>query len=151
MTLGDVIKSYRKAHSMSMADFGKLSGLSKAYVGILEKNVNPTTQRPVVPSIVTIKAVSLAIGMDMDELIAVLDGETTISLDAVDKTDFELMAQEIFDEAQQKYDRVSKELSELAEQMSHLDEKTIDKLLALFKDQVSLHYSLLKMETESID
>ena len=41
MTLGDLIKEYRSDHKLSMDEFAQRSGLSKAYVSILERNVNP--------------------------------------------------------------------------------------------------------------
>ena len=81
MTLGEIIKQFRTKHSISMAEFAKMSNLSKAYVGILEKNVNPSTGRPVVPSIATIKHVSLATGIDFDELVKMIDSDQLVSLD----------------------------------------------------------------------
>lgn len=41
MTLGEVIKKYREDHDLSMADFAELSGMSKAYVSLLEKGTRP--------------------------------------------------------------------------------------------------------------
>ena len=36
MTLGEIIKEYRISHSLSMDGFSKLSGISKAYISLLE-------------------------------------------------------------------------------------------------------------------
>lgn len=80
MILGDLIKQYRRDHSCSMDQFSKLSGLSKAYISILERNVNPVNGKPVIPSLETIKAVSQAIGMDFNDVIAILDGDQPVSL-----------------------------------------------------------------------
>lgn len=63
-TLGDIIKEYRKEHKMSQTQFAKESGVSKAYVTMLEKNVRPDTGKPPVPSLDTI--VRLAKFMDRD-------------------------------------------------------------------------------------
>ena len=41
MTLGDVIKNYRTNYNMSMDMFAKKSGISKAYISLLEKNKHP--------------------------------------------------------------------------------------------------------------
>ena len=41
MTLGDIIKDYRKSHNMSMDLFAEKSGISKAYISLLEKNKHP--------------------------------------------------------------------------------------------------------------
>ena len=56
MTLGEIVKEYRIAHNMSMDVFASRSGLSKGYISMLEKNVNPKNGKPITPSIETIKA-----------------------------------------------------------------------------------------------
>ena len=80
MILGDFIKNYRREHGCSMEQFAKMTGLSKAYISILERNVNPVNGKPVIPSLETIKAVAQAINMDFNEVIAVLDGNQPVSL-----------------------------------------------------------------------
>ena len=81
MTLGDYIKEYRQAHKYSMDDFAKRTGLSKAYVSILERNYNPSTGKAAVPSLETIKRVALATGIGFNELFAMLDGNLEVSLE----------------------------------------------------------------------
>ena len=80
MILGDLIKEYRREHGCSMDQFAKMSGLSKAYISILERNVNPVNNKPVIPSLETIKAVAQAINMDFNDVIAMLDGNQPVSL-----------------------------------------------------------------------
>ena len=80
MILGDLIKKYRKDHHMSMDQFSKKSGISKAYISILERNCNPVNGKPVVPSLETIKAVSSVIGIDFNEVISMLDGNQPVVL-----------------------------------------------------------------------
>ena len=80
MILGDLIKEYRREHGYSMDQFAKMSGLSKAYISILERNVNPVNNKPVIPSLETIQAVAQAINMDFNDVIAVLDGNQPVSL-----------------------------------------------------------------------
>ena len=43
MTLGDIIKSYRSKYGLSMDSFSDKSGISKAYISLLEKNKHPKT------------------------------------------------------------------------------------------------------------
>ena len=45
MTLGNIIKEYRISHEMSMDAFSEKSGISKAYISLLEKNKHPKTDR----------------------------------------------------------------------------------------------------------
>lgn len=85
MILGDLIKNYRREHGFSMEQFAKQSGLSKAYISILERNVNPVNGKPVIPSLETIKAVAQAINMDFNEVIAMLDGNQPVSLKEEDE------------------------------------------------------------------
>jgi transcriptional regulator with XRE-family HTH domain len=73
MILGNLIKEYRKKYNLSMNDMAKKSGLSKAYISILEKNYNPTSKKAPVPSLETIKAVATAIHMDFNDVISMLD------------------------------------------------------------------------------
>lgn len=80
MILGDLIKKYREENGMSMEQFAQRSGLSKAYVSILERNRNPVNGKPVVPSLETIKSVAQAIGKDFNDVIALLDGNQQVQL-----------------------------------------------------------------------
>lgn len=81
MTLGDYILNYRKTHDMSMADFAKLSGISKAYVSILEKNKQPATGKPVEPTVQTIRMVAEATGADFGWLFSQLNQWVNVSDD----------------------------------------------------------------------
>lgn len=80
MTLGDYIKEYRLSHNYSMDEFARRSGLSKAYVSILERNFNPSTKKAAIPSLDTIKRVSIATGTDFNDLLAILDSDQEVSL-----------------------------------------------------------------------
>ena len=64
-----------------MDDFAKRSGMSKAYVSILERNYNPSTGKAAIPSIETIKRVAIATGIGFNELFAMLDEDQQVSLD----------------------------------------------------------------------
>ena len=69
MTLGDIVKNYREANDLSMSDFGKLCDLSRSYISLLEKNINPKTNKAIVPTLETLVKVSKAMRMDLNELI----------------------------------------------------------------------------------
>ena len=80
MTLGDVIKSYRTNHSMSMDEFAKRCGLSKGYISMLEKNRNPKTGKPIIPSILTYQSVAKAMSTSVDILMKTVDKEQLVLL-----------------------------------------------------------------------
>ena len=79
MTLGDVIKEYRTKNNMSMDTFADRSGISKAYISLLEKNKHPKTGKPIAPSINVIKQASSAIGVDFDTLFNMIESDVTIN------------------------------------------------------------------------
>lgn len=80
MTLGDIVKNYRLENNYSMDDFSKISGLSKGYISMLEKNKNPRNGKPISPSLATIKQISIALNIDFDDLIKMIDSEQTVNL-----------------------------------------------------------------------
>lgn len=77
-TLGEIIYNYRAANNLSMEAFSKLSGISKAYISILERNARPGTNKPVAPSIETIKLASDGMNMDFNELFRMLEGNVRL-------------------------------------------------------------------------
>lgn len=80
MTLGEIVKEYRVNHKMSMDDFSKLCGLSKGYISMLEKNINPTTGKAIAPSLETLRQIAVTINTDINTLIEQLDSKQKISL-----------------------------------------------------------------------
>lgn len=79
MTLGEIIKEYRRQHDMTMDGFAELSGISKGYISMLEKNQRSNSKKPIAPSLKVIKAVADAIGADFNTLFASLDGNVSLS------------------------------------------------------------------------
>ena len=78
-TLGNIIKEYRELHSMSMDEFSKRSGISKAYISLLERNKHPKTGKPITPSVDTIKLASDGMNMDFNDLFNMIDGDVSLS------------------------------------------------------------------------
>lgn len=82
MTLGDIIKDYRTANRYSMEEFAKKAGYSKAYISILERNHNPSTGKPVVPTLENVIKIAGAMGKDPNEVMALLDTDQKVKLPA---------------------------------------------------------------------
>ena len=80
MYIGEVIKRYRSEHKLSMQDFANISGLSKAYIGLLEKIYNPLNGQPIAPSIPKVKAIANAMGMELDELLQIIEGDQLVRI-----------------------------------------------------------------------
>ena len=80
MKLGEWLKEYRMEHGLSMQNFADSCGFSKAYVSMLEKGVNPTTNKPVSPTMQTFEKIAKATGQDVDTLLKILDDEQLITI-----------------------------------------------------------------------
>lgn len=79
MTLGEIIKQYRTTNNLSMGEFSKISGISKAYISLLEKNEHPTSGKPIAPSIQCIKQAAYGMGMNFDTLFEMIDSNVTLT------------------------------------------------------------------------
>lgn len=75
VNLGEIIKKYRDDNKLSMDKFAKMSGVSKAYISVLEKNKRPKTGKPVTPSISILKNIAKAMNISFDELFNMLEDD----------------------------------------------------------------------------
>lgn len=66
-TIGELVREYRHKQNLSMQDFGKICNLSRAYIAILEKGINPTTGRTFTPTIDTIEKIAKAMNISKIE------------------------------------------------------------------------------------
>lgn len=73
MTIGEWVHAYRAEHELSMADFAKRTGLSKASIGFLEKgSSNPTTK--------TLLKIADAVGISLQELLERIDSNAIVTV-----------------------------------------------------------------------
>lgn len=77
MTLGDIIIEYRNKHEMSMREFSRKSGISVAYISMLERGFSGR-KKPIIPSIKTISQVAKACDTDFDGIFNRLDSDYVI-------------------------------------------------------------------------
>lgn len=84
MKLGDIILNYRNsfAPKMSQREFAKKCGLSHTYIAALEKNIDPRTGKPIAPTLDTVKYVSKAMNLPIDELLKMLDDDQEFLINA---------------------------------------------------------------------
>ncbi|MBQ6976335.1 MAG: helix-turn-helix transcriptional regulator [Selenomonadaceae bacterium] len=80
MRLGEWLKEYRRIHKMTMKEMANACGFSKSYVNLLEKGINPTTQKPVSPTMQTVKKIAEATGQDVDSFVKILDDEQPVTI-----------------------------------------------------------------------
>lgn len=80
MTLGDVIYRFRTQHGLSMDKFSEISGISKGYISMLEKNKTARGDEPS-PSFEMYKSVAKTIGIPVDDLIRTVEGKISLEKD----------------------------------------------------------------------
>ena len=82
MKLGELLKSYRTEHKLSMDAFCELSDLTKGYISMLEKNEHPKSKKPIVPSYDTIEKIAKGMQISTEDLIDMLDDDQEIQINA---------------------------------------------------------------------
>ncbi len=80
MFLGEYIKKYRKAHSLTMDEFALKANLSKGYISMLEKNRHPQNNKRIAPSLQTIQKIADATNTDVEDLLKLMSGLQPITL-----------------------------------------------------------------------
>ena len=98
MKLGELLKSYRTEHKLSMDAFCELSDLTKGYISMLEKNEHPKSKKPIVPSYDTIEKIAKGMQISTDDLINMLDDEQEIQINATPAVLSKSQIQSIYDE-----------------------------------------------------
>lgn len=73
MTLRDIITEYRRTHELSQRQFATSCGLSNGYISMLEKNENPKTGLPMIPSLPALKKIAGGMGMTVTDLFIQVD------------------------------------------------------------------------------
>ena len=80
MFLGEVIKKYREQHNLSLRAFADRCGLSYTYISMLEKNTDYRTGKPIAPTLDSVKYISAAMNIPLDDLLKMLDDEQEFKL-----------------------------------------------------------------------
>ncbi|VJW36457.1 cI repressor [Streptococcus pneumoniae] len=98
MKLGELLKSYRTEHKLSMDAFCELSDLTKGYISMLEKNEHPKSKKPIVPSYDTIEKIAKGMQISSEDLIDMLDDDQEIQINATPALLSKSPIQTIYDE-----------------------------------------------------
>lgn len=83
MTIGNLVKTYRLEHDLPMQEFADRCGLSKSYISMLEKNVNPRNNKPIIPTIETYNKIAHGMNLGLDDLLKMLDSTEPVNLSKV--------------------------------------------------------------------
>ena len=80
MKLSDLIIDYRKRMNISQREFSRRCDLSNSYISFLEKNVNPKTGKPLVPTLEQYKKIADGMGISVHQLFEQLDEDSPVDL-----------------------------------------------------------------------
>lgn len=74
MSIGELIKNYRTEHNLSQRKFAaQCGGITNGYIAMLEMGRNPSTGKPIIPSIDKLAAIANGMGMSLDQLFRSVD------------------------------------------------------------------------------
>lgn len=74
MTIGEIVKQYRDEHGLSQRQFAELcGGITNGYISMIEQGKNPSTGKPIVPSIDKVASLARAMGMTIHQLFDMAD------------------------------------------------------------------------------
>lgn len=73
MKLGDLIREYRESHQLSQRQFAEICGLSNGYISMLERGINPNTQKPITPTIPQLKKIATGLHMTIADMLERVD------------------------------------------------------------------------------
>lgn len=73
MKLGDLIVEYRTINKLSQRQFADKCGLSNGYISMLERGINPNTQKPITPTIPQLKKLADGMVMTISEVLERVD------------------------------------------------------------------------------
>ena len=79
MSLGSFINIYLERNNMSISEFARRCGISKAYVSMIIKGVNPANGEPLAPSIKIMDKIAKGMCITIDELFKNVDGLVRIN------------------------------------------------------------------------
>ena len=73
MKLGELIIEYRTSHNISQRQFADICDLSNGYISMLERGINPKTQKPITPTIPQLKKLADGMAMTISEILEKVD------------------------------------------------------------------------------
>ena len=80
MKLSELIVNYRTRMSISQREFSRKCGLSNTYISFLEKENNPKTGKPLIPTLEQYKKIADGMDISVHRLFELLDTDAPVDL-----------------------------------------------------------------------
>lgn len=134
MSLGKIIKEYRKSHNITMQEFANACGLSKGYISMLEHDRHPQNNKKVVPSLKTYTKLSAGMHMPLNELLSLLPDDAPIflsndvSASSLTENELELLAflNDLNEEGQEALINYAHYLSDSGQYKKHCEPELVE-------------------------
>lgn len=73
MLLKDLIAQYRAANNLSQRAFAAKCDVTNGYISMLENGKNPSTEKPIVPSLAKLTKIANGMDMSVQQLLQIVD------------------------------------------------------------------------------
>lgn len=83
MNLSEYIVQYIDDHEISLNELSRKCGVSKGYMSMIVQGCNPSTGKPIVPSIKILQRIATGTGTTLNDLCAVIDSYVSLHQDAI--------------------------------------------------------------------
>ena len=80
MKLSEIIIDYRTRMNISQREFSRKCNLSNSYISFLEREINPKTGKPLVPTVEQYGKLAEGMGMTVHHLFELLDDDAPVDL-----------------------------------------------------------------------
>ena len=80
MKLSELIIDYRQRMNISQREFSRRCNLSNSYISFIEKDMNPKTGKPLVPTLEQYKKLADGMGISVHRLFELLDDDAPVNL-----------------------------------------------------------------------
>lgn len=80
MKLSEIIIDYRTRMNISQREFSRKCNLSNSYISFLEREINPKTGKPLVPTVEQYGKLADGMGMTVHHLFELLDDDAPVDL-----------------------------------------------------------------------
>ena len=127
MKLGDKIKQFRLEKKLTMQQLADLSGKSKGYISMLEKGINPQTQKPIEPSLEAIQSIAKSLKVDLEDLIS--DTEDIIRLPKLNNS----LVENITDTVTKLNEENQNKIYQYAKNLLHFQNRTVQEVSIKYK------------------
>lgn len=85
MSLSEYINEYLQEHDISLNELSRQCGISKGYMSMIMRGYNPSSGKPIVPSIKILKRLASGTSTTLNDLCACVDSYVSLKQDPIEE------------------------------------------------------------------